>query len=144
MKPWLHLYGLARLPRLLTTIQFGNYLALAYGVHTGDMQLMNAMANMSNKNVVEMEHLVWIAIASNQIDMLEALQRCGYTPEKLKEFLVYGIGDAVARGHMEMAEHLTIQVEDINSVDWLCYASRESLQANLRTMFKTRRLDNLP
>ncbi|KAH9139412.1 hypothetical protein AeRB84_016313 [Aphanomyces euteiches] len=62
MKPWFDLYGLARLPRLLTTFRFGNYFALAYGVHVGEKQLVNAIATMSNKNVVKMEHLVWIAI----------------------------------------------------------------------------------
>ncbi|CAK4354730.1 unnamed protein product [Aphanomyces euteiches] len=76
--------------------------------------------------------------------MLEAIQRCGYTPEKHKEFLVYGIGDAVARGHMDMAQYLTIQVQAVNPLELVNSfddASRESLKANIVELFETQRLD---
>ncbi|KAH9124366.1 hypothetical protein AeMF1_004867 [Aphanomyces euteiches] len=144
--PWYNLYGLARIPRLVAALPFMHFTALVYACHVGDKQLVETIAAASTDTFYRMRYLVDVAIAANQVDVIDTLECLGYTPEANIESLANGVGDAAAQGHMAMAECLKTQIEAMDAIlvdRYFHIASRERLQANLTAIFKTTEFERL-
>ncbi|CAK4081663.1 unnamed protein product [Aphanomyces euteiches] len=144
--PWYNLYGLARIPRLVAALPFMHFTALVYACHVGDKQLVETIAAASTDTFYRMRYLVDVAIAANQVDVIDTLECLGYTPEANIESLANGVGDAAARGHMAMAECLKTEIEAMDAIlvdRYFHIASRERLQANLTAIFKTTEFERL-
>ncbi|CAK4354720.1 unnamed protein product [Aphanomyces euteiches] len=148
--PWYNAYGLERIPRLLAALPFMKLMALAHCVRVGDKQLLQVIASISTEDIPRVRdfvgELVAIAIDSDQVDILAALECIGYTREIYKGELVFGIGDAVSQGHMTMADYLASEVKKIDTKslkDFFNGADRARMKTNLTTIFATKTFEGL-
>ncbi|KAH9124364.1 hypothetical protein AeMF1_004865 [Aphanomyces euteiches] len=150
LTPWLNLYGLERVPRLLAAFPFMKIIALAHAAHVGHKQLVDAVAKIAPVLALRLKkrvkELVAIAIDSNQVGGIASLHCIEYRPEKYLASLVFGIGLAVSRRHMQMARYLATEVNKIDSQAlkvWFNRASRDHMQMNLTTIFDTKNFEGL-
>ncbi|KAF0726473.1 hypothetical protein Ae201684P_021122 [Aphanomyces euteiches] len=133
LMPWYNVYGLGRIPRLVAALPFMKFIVLAFSARVGDTQLLRALARTCKVDIVpRVGDLLTIAIDSNQVDVIASLECVGYTPEIHKKRLIDGIGDAVARGHMTMAQYLAYELNQVN-----LRALRASLNGNTQAKMST-------